>query len=168
MSTAGNVYEVRDLEVGDAPACDAVIATLPYFFGQPAGIADCEAAVRSQPGLVAVDRSGAVVAFVTYRSHHAGSAEITWMAVRQDVRRRGVGRLLVMALDDRLSPRGVRVMFVITLGPSVAEPGVTDGYRGTRAFYEAVGFVPLKELDVWGPDSPGVVLARGTGGCRPG
>ncbi len=56
-------------------------------------------------------------------------------------------------------------MFVITLGPSVAEPGVADSYAGTRAFYEAVGFVPLKELDVWGDAPAGLILARATGAC---
>ncbi|MDQ4069485.1 MAG: GNAT family N-acetyltransferase, partial [Actinomycetota bacterium] len=98
----------------DGPACDAVIATLPYFFGQAAGIAECATAVRSEPGLVAVHGSGTVGGFMTYRFQRPGSAEITWMAVRQDLRRRGIGRRLVAALDDQLSRRGVRVMFVIT------------------------------------------------------
>jgi len=156
-------FSVRELEFADAPACDAVIATLPYFFGQPAGIVECATAVRSGPGLVAVDHSGTVVGFLTYRSHHPRSAEITWMAVRHDARRKGVGRVLVNALDNLLSRRGVPLVFVITLGPSVDEPGVTDGYGGTRAFYERVGFIPLRELDAWGQDSPGMVLARPTG-----
>ena len=82
----------------DAVACGAVIATLPYFFGQPAGIADCAAAVRSQRGLVAVDNSDAVIGFLTHRSHHAGSTEITWMAVRQNERRHGAGRQLLDVL----------------------------------------------------------------------
>ena len=154
---------VRELELADAPACDAVVATLPYFFGQPVGIAECASAVRSEPGLVAVDRYGTVVGFLTYRSHHPHSAEITWMAVRHDERRKGVGRVLVDALDNLLARRGVPLVFVITLGPSVHEPGVIDGYGGTRAFYERVGFIPLRELDAWGQDSPGLVLVRPTG-----
>ena len=159
---AAAAVSVRELELADAPVCDAVMATLPYFFGQPAGIAECAAAVRSQPGLVAVDRSGNVVGFLTYRLHHANSAEITWMAVRQDTRRQGVGRLLIDVVEAHLWRRGVRLVFVITLGPSVDEPGVTDGYGGTRAFYESTGFIPLRELDAWGPDSPGLILARPT------
>lgn len=153
-------WTVRDLEAADAPACDAVIATLPYFFGQPAGVADCASAVRSQSGLVAADASGAVAGFLTHQSHHAGSTEITWMAVRQDARRQGVGRLLLDVLDDQAAQEGIQLLFVITLGPSVPEPGVLDGYGRTRAFHEAVGFVALRELDAWGPDSPGVILVR--------
>lgn len=157
-----SLFSVRDLGLSDAWACDAVISTLPYFFGQRAGIAECAAAVRSQRGLVALDGAGAVVGFLTYHSHHAGSAEITWMAVRHDDRRRGVGSALLAALDGKASHEGIGYVFVITLGPSVLEPGVSDGYRRTRAFYEEMGFVALKELDAWGPDSSGIVLARAT------
>jgi GNAT superfamily N-acetyltransferase len=163
-----NAWSVRELELADAPACDAVIATLPYFFGQAAGVADCAAAVRSQRGLVAVDASDAVVGFLTYRSHEAGSAEITWMAVRQGERRQGVGRQLLDVLAGLAAREGTQLLFVITLGPSVPEPGIVDGYSGTRAFYEAVGFVALKELDAWGPDSAGMILARVTSAiCSP-
>ena len=159
-------WTVRELDLADAAACDDVIETLPYFFGQAAGIAECAAAVRSQRGLVAVDSAGQIVAFLTYASHHPTSAEITWMAVRQDRRRRVVGRRLLEELDDKLSGAGVHLLFVITLGPSVQEPGVSDGYAGTRRFYEAVSFVPLKELDAWGPDSSGIIVVRVTKGGR--
>lgn len=155
-----DVWTVRELDAADAPACDAVIASLPYFFGQPAGIADCAAAVRDERGLVALDPAGVIVGFLTHRSYYAGSAEITWMAVRHAERRRGVGRLLVEALSAMAGNEGIKQLFVITLGPSVAEPGVDDGYGGTRSFYEAVGFVALKELDAWGPGSPGIVFSR--------
>jgi hypothetical protein len=37
---------------------------------------------------------------------------------------------------------------VLTLGPSVEEPGVEDGYEGTRQFWQRVGFVPVKELSL--------------------
>ena len=94
--------------------------------GLPDGVAECAAAVRSQPGLVALDSAGAVVAFLTYRSQHAASAEITWMAVRYDRRRRSLGRTFIDAMVRRASSRGERLLFVITLGPSVAEPGVTS------------------------------------------
>ena len=136
------------------------IRSLPYFFGQEGGIAECARAVRSQAGLVAADDSGKIVGFLTHESYYPGSAEITWMAVRHDVRRIGVGRRLITRLADDASADGIHMLFVITLGPSVPEPDVTDGYGGTRAFDERTGFVPLKELDCWGPDSQGLVLAR--------
>jgi hypothetical protein len=33
-------------------------------------------------------------------------------------------------------------------------------YAQTRAFYLAVGFVPVAELDIWGPENPCQLLAR--------
>ena len=151
---------VRQLSKEDADGCDATIRSLPYFFGQEGGITDCARAVRSQAGLVAADNTGTVLGFLTQESYYPRSAEITWMAVRHDVRRIGIGRRLITRLVDDASADGIHMLFVITLGPSVREPDVTDGYGGTRAFYERTGFVPLKELDSWGPDSQGRVLAR--------
>jgi hypothetical protein len=37
-----------------------------------------------------------------------------------------------------------------TVGPSESEPGVTDGYDGTRAFYARLGFLPVKEVRLEG------------------
>ncbi len=152
--------EVRELRSTDAPGCDAAVASLPYFFGQAAGITECRAAVRSEKGIVALEPSGAVAGFLTVHASFAQSVEITWMAVHQGNRRRGVGRRLIQCLSEEMRARGVRLIFVITLGSTASEPDVSDGYAGTRLFYERVGFTPLKELDIWGPGSPGLILAR--------
>jgi len=151
--------ELRPLEAGHASGCDAVIASLPYFFGDPGGIRDCAAAVRSQRGFAALadDR---VVGFITLHAQFPASSEITWLAVHADHRRSGIGRLLVDEAVHLLRAEGVLVLFVLTLGPSVPED-VTDGYAGTRAFYEACGFVPLREFELrdWN-DAYALVLAR--------
>ena len=33
-------------------------------------------------------------------------------------------------------------------------------YAETHAFYEAMGFTPLMDLDIWGPDNPALLLVR--------
>ena len=91
--------EVRSLAPGDADACDAIVAGLPYHFGQEQGRRDCAAAVRRDPGLVAL-RDGEVLGFLTFVPRFEEAAEITWMAVRNDRRRRGVGHRLVERLTD--------------------------------------------------------------------
>jgi len=45
---------------------------------------------------------------------------------------------------------------VKTLGPSHAD----EGYRATRAFYTGVGFIPVEELWIWGPDNPALFLCK--------
>jgi GNAT superfamily N-acetyltransferase len=150
---------IRALRLEDAPACDAVIASLPYFFGDPDGRRMCAEAVRSQPG-VAADVGGALAGFITLEQHNADTMEITWMAVHADHRRHGIGRALIDAACAQASAAGARMMIVLTLGPSVPEePG--DNYAGTRRFYQSNGFIPLRELGLreWN-DSHALMLAR--------
>jgi ribosomal protein S18 acetylase RimI-like enzyme len=138
---------IEPLTVEHAAACDAVIASLPYFFGDPTGVSDCAEAVRSQRGWVAL-LDGAVAGFLTLHFHNDESAEITWMAVRADHRRHGIGRMLIDAACVAASNDGARMLCVLTLGPSedLADENNGDNYEGTRRFYRTNGFIPLREL----------------------
>jgi GNAT superfamily N-acetyltransferase len=133
----------------DADACDAIVASLPAWFGIEEGILDCAAAVRSQPGLVA-EVDGAVAGFLTVTRPYERTPEISWMAVHAGHRRRGIGRALVGALGDRLRAEGDRLVLVKTLSDRT-DPG--PEYAETRAFYLGLGFLPLAELDLF-PDNP--------------
>jgi predicted N-acetyltransferase YhbS len=150
---------IRPLEPADADACDAIILTLPYHFGNEAGRAECARAVRSQDGLVAVD-GGEVVGFLTLARHDSRSAEITWMAVRADRRGHGIGRRLVERAAGDLSHVGVELLAVLTVADSEPDERESDNYADTRAFYRAVGFVALRELALEGWDERAVILVR--------
>ena len=150
---------IRPLAPADAEACDAVVLTLPYHFGNDAGRAECAHAVRTQDGLVAVEE-GEVVGFLTLERHDPRSAEITWMAVRSDRRRRGVGRALIERAVDDLARDRVEFLSVLTMAESEPEERETDNYADTRAFYRALGFVPLRELALEGWDDRAVILVR--------
>ena len=145
---------VRPLAPGDATACDDIVASLPDWFGVPQGILECAEAVRSQPGFVA-EAGGEVAGFVTWTAS-GDTAEITWMAVRADRRRRGLGTALVDALLGALRAEGARELAVKTLSSRHPDPG----YAETRAFYVAMGFTAARELDIWGPENPAVLLTR--------
>ena len=90
----GAHIEIRPLSAADALACDAIVASLVYHFANEEGRAEAAAKVRTQPGLVAVV-DGAVAGFLTVERHFDHAAEISWMAVHADHRRRGAGHLLV-------------------------------------------------------------------------
>jgi ribosomal protein S18 acetylase RimI-like enzyme len=150
---------IRPLARTDAEACDAVVLSLPYHFGHERGRAECARAVRTQEGLVAVEE-GDVIGFLTLRRHDPRSAEITWMAVRADRRRRGVGRELVERAVDDLARDGVELLSLLTVAESEPDWRETDNYADTRAFYRAVGFVPLRELALESWDERAVILAR--------
>ena len=150
---------IRRLAPADAKAGDAIVLTLPYHFGDEEGRAECARAVRRQDGLVAVD-DGEVAGFLTFTRHDPRSAEITWMAVRADCRRRGIGRALVEWAVDDLGRDGVELLSVLTVAESEPDWRETDNYADTRAFYRALGFVPLRELALESWDERAVILVR--------
>jgi GNAT superfamily N-acetyltransferase len=80
------------------------------------------------------------------------------IAVDPGHHRAGVGSRLVERLESEVQTRGgVRLLHVKTLGPSDPDPE----YGRTRAFYHALGFLPLFESDLlFGPDNPAVVLVK--------
>ena len=146
---------VRPLHADDAPTCDAIIAALPDWFGDEHGIRECAEAVRAQPGLVAtVD--DAVAGFLTVTRPRPHVAEISWMAVHPSHRGQGHGRALVDALAHTLHDDGTRFLAVKTLSDRDPYPP----YGETRAFYQAMGFLPLMDLDIWGPENPALLLVR--------
>jgi GNAT superfamily N-acetyltransferase len=147
---------VRELEPRDAPACDAIVAGLPEWFGNERGIRECALAVRSHAGLVATDETG-VTGFLTWtHDRERGVAEITWMAIRADLRRHGIGRSLLGVLIDRLQEERVHRLEVKTL----SERAAYAPYAETRGFYLANGFEWVAELDIWDEDDPAVLLRR--------
>ena len=150
---------IRPLAPTDADACDAIVLSLPYHFGHEGGRAECADAVRTQPGLAAVE-DDEVVGFLTLARHSEKSAEITWMAVRSDRRRHGHGRALIERAVVELAAEGVEVVSLLTLAESEIEHRETDNYAETRAFYRALGFVPLRELALDGWDDRAVIMAR--------
>jgi GNAT superfamily N-acetyltransferase len=104
---------IRPLEVADARACEEVIRSLPYHFGDPDGRRECAEAVRASDGLVAV-RDGQVIGFLTVAHHFEAVSEITWMAVHARHRGQGIGRALVGRLTGRLRGEG-RLLLVMPL-----------------------------------------------------
>ncbi len=150
---------IRPLSPADADTCDAIVLSLPYHFGHEGGRAECAEAVRTQPGLVA-EEAGEVVGFLTLVRHDPKSAEISWMAVRSDRRRRGHGRALVERAVADLAADGAELLSLLTMAESEPEDRETDNYAETRAFYRALGFVPLRELALEGWDDRAVIMAR--------
>ena len=134
--------------MNDGAACDAIVASLPDWFAVEEGVRECASAVRTQPGLVA-EVDGEVAGFLTLARPYPRTPEISWLAVRARDRRRGIGGSLIAALSDQLRNEGDRLVLVKTVSDRT-DPG--PEYAETRAFYLAMGFVPVAEMDLDPPD----------------
>ena len=155
----GRAVSIRPIEPSDGPACDAIVASLPYHFGDEHGRDLCAAAVREQAGLVAT-AGDAPVGFLTWRPWYDAAAEITWMAVHARERRGGIGRRLVDRFLAGLGP-GVRWAVVTTLSEATPEQNLEDGYAGTRAFWRRCGFEPVFDpAGWWNEANQAVVMIR--------
>jgi GNAT superfamily N-acetyltransferase len=141
---------------GFEPACAGLIAGLPDWFGIPESNAAFLRELASLPSFVTL-RGADVVGAATLREHAPGSLEISFMAVRADCHRQGIGRRLLEHLESEARRRQGRWLHVRTLAPSHPDPF----YARTRAFYLALGFAPLFESDaLWGPANPALVLLK--------
>jgi ribosomal protein S18 acetylase RimI-like enzyme len=147
---------IRALDASmDAEACDGIVQGLPAWFGNEEGLREQAQIVRTSAGIVCVE-DGEIVGFLTYVRLYPQTAEITWMAVRSDVRRRGIGTALLDELTAVLSRDGARMLVVKTLS-NREDPG--PEYSETRSFYLTRGFDPVAELEIWGPENPCQLLA---------
>jgi GNAT superfamily N-acetyltransferase len=149
----------RQLVVNDAEACDAIVATLPYHFGDEEGRRECAAVIRAQRGVVAED-GGEVVGFLTLEPRFDECLEVTWMAVRADRRRQGIGRALLDRVASDSREEGRKFLLVLTVSPSDGADEIPDGYQATRAFYATNGFILARDFPgYWKSDTP-VLMVR--------
>ena len=147
---------IRPLEPRDIPSCEEILRGLPQWFGFPDVNAQYVRDLESLPAFVAIGQ-GRVVGFLALRHHNPLASEIHVLAVRRERRRSGIGRALVRHAEDELARSRVRILQVKTLGPSHPD----SGYKETRAFYSALGFIPLEETKTfWGEDNPCLIMVK--------
>jgi ribosomal protein S18 acetylase RimI-like enzyme len=150
---------IRALDPEDGDACERIIVGLPYHFAQEQGRRDCADALRRDLVLVSTEGSE-VEGFLTNVPRFDEAAEISWMAVRADRRRRGIGHALIDRLAEQLAAEGRRILLVLTVSPSDPGPEPDDGYQSTRAFYRSTGFVLGRDLrGEWDADTA-VLMVR--------
>ena len=103
--------------------------------------------------LYVVEEDGAALGFISINRKSSLAAEISWLAVRQESHRSGIGsRLLRTAVDD-LTKDGFQILEVKTLATTVDYAP----YERTHAFYRKHGFISLDIITPfpgWQPDCP--------------
>lgn len=146
---------VEPMVDGEAAACEAILRALPDWFGIPEAIQSYVRDIERLETLV-VREAGEVVGFITLKRFRERAAEIQVMGLKAELHRRGIGRAMVVAAEERLRSEGVELFQVKTLAPSRE----SEHYARTRRFYEAMGFVPLEENLLWGEANPCLMLVK--------
>jgi GNAT superfamily N-acetyltransferase len=139
-----------------------LLTALPDWFGIESSNAGYVASAATLPTYLAWPadsgrgRDRQAVGVLLSERHFPAAAEIHLMAVEPELRRHGVGRALVEALERDLVDDGVRLLQVKTLGPSYPDAG----YEQTRRFYLGMGFESLEEITGLWPGNPCLIMVK--------
>jgi GNAT superfamily N-acetyltransferase len=142
--------------LGLGATCRQILDTVPDWFGIPESNDEYVAFVDTHDTWVARNAELEPIGLISGRRHFPETAEIELLAVHRDWHRCGVGRALVDVFETHHRVSGARMLEVKTLGPSHDDVG----YASTRAFYTGIGFIPIEELWIWGPDNPALILCK--------
>ena len=139
----------------DPAAVEAILRSLPQWFGDEQAIRNYVDAARRLDSFLAMD-AGTVVGVALVERHFAESAELALIAVYPDRRGEGLGRALVDAAAVSAESGGAKLLQVRTVGPSFED----EGYAQTRAFYRTLGFLPVQEFTGIDWDGPTLILVK--------
>ena len=130
--------------------CDTVLRALPDWFGIESSIQEYVHDV--QPMLFwAAMHGDKPVGFVALKVHTGFAAELFVIGILEACHRQGIGRRLVEQCAQACRARGLIYLTVKTLDESAHN----EEYDRTRAFYRAMGFVPLEVFPtLWDPHNP--------------
>ena len=134
-----------------------ILKTLPEWFGREESNAEyIHDAERLETWTVTHPETHEVVGIMLIAQHYPVEAEIHLLAVDAAFHRYGIGTSLINAFEEEARNRGIRLIQVKTLGESF----FNEPYQRTRIFYKAVGFLPLEETDLWGEDTPCLIMVK--------
>ena len=136
--------------------CENILRALPDWFGIESSLIQYVKDADIMPTMLAKDEDD-VIGFITIKKHFPESADIHCMGILPKYHRKGIGKLLIKELENYLKDEGVKILQVKT----VSADRDCDAYAKTRAFYKAVGFLPLEIFpNLWDEANPCLVLIK--------
>ena len=147
---------IREVFSDKGAICAEILVSLPTWFGIPESNATYKRDVEFLPMFVA-EEGGRFQGFIALKRHTPHAFEIHVLGVRPELHRKGIGQALVARGESLVRDSGARFLTVKTLSASHPDPG----YAKTRAFYAAMGYVPIEEFaTLWNPDNPAVMMLK--------
>lgn len=143
--------------VPDARAhiCRSILNALPDWFGIPESIEDYSRDCRDLDTWVAFD-GGTPAGFIALKEVSDSCVDMHVLGLLPAYQRAGIGRRFCDLAQAHARRLGKKLVSVMTLSASHPDPF----YAKTRAFYLAMGFLPVMEVDVWGPGNPCLIMVK--------
>ena len=136
--------------------CEKIIRALPDWFGIEESIVQYVKDADVMPTLIVKDGYDDI-GFLTMNKHFPDSAEIHCMGILPHYHRQGIGELLIKELENYLKDEGIKILQVKTISAELE----CSAYAKTRAFYKAVGFIPLEVFPtLWDKANPCLILVK--------
>ena len=150
--------EIKEIKNPDTKSaiCDQILHSLPDWFEIEESIVGYVQAVRTMQ-LFAAYVDNKPVGFIALKKHNPYTSEISVMGIISQYHRQGIGRELVARCETACRQEQQIFLTVKTLDSSREDAS----YAKTRAFYEAMGFIPLEVFPTfWDEANPCLFLAK--------
>ncbi len=161
MNYEVNIMDLDRIKLHDpsfqkSKTCESILRALPQWFGIEKALLHYLKEIENNPILFALVENECL-GFLSYKKHNKYAAELYVMGVLFQDQRQGIGRALVRHTESILRQQKLEYWQVKTLAASHPDPF----YARTRAFYLAMGFRPLEELEqLWGHDCPCLLMVK--------
>ena len=151
-----NTITIQSATTNCGKLCEKILRALPDWFGIEDSLVQYVKDADVMPTMLVKDENE-VVGFLTIKRHFPESADIHCMGILPQYHRKGIGRFLIEKLENYLIGEGIKILQVKT----VSADSDCSAYTKTRAFYKAVGFIPLEVFpDLWGKANPCLLLVK--------
>lgn len=150
MAVDRDEFKVHPPATGTESRCEAILRSLPDWFGIESAIVDFVKAIESLPTLM-VTGGEDDIGFLTLKIHGPEAADAYVLGIRREWHRRGVGRAMFAEGEAWLVTQGIRFLQVKTVDPARE----CVHYASSRRFYESIGFTKLETFPtLWDECNP--------------
>ena len=151
-----NNIKIQSPSTNCGHVCENILRALPDWFGIEDSLVQYVKDADIMPTMLAKDEDD-VIGFITIKRHFPESADIHCMGILPQYHRKGIGKLLIKELENYLKDEGVKFLQAKT----VSVDRDCSAYAKTRAFYKAVGFIPLEVFpNLWDEANPCLLLVK--------
>jgi ribosomal protein S18 acetylase RimI-like enzyme len=136
--------------------CRKITAKLPEYFGIPEANEKYAEGIKTKEVFACYLPGMEPIGIIAIYKLFPNNADIYWLGIDPEFHRQGIGRKLMETAVEYCKEDNCQTITVETLSPKENDPN----YLKTYAFYKKLGFMPLFELQPYGPEFSMVYMAK--------